>query len=136
MKSHRLNILLVDDDIALNFVHRKILQKAGVAFDVISKEDAEDGILYLKDRIKLELSLPDLIFLDINMPGMDGWEFLEEYRKLDKTIRDQSVLVMLSSSLDPEDRILANSYQEVASFIIKPLTFDKIDLIMKLFFDS
>ena len=71
-------------------------------------------------------SQPDLIFLDINMPGMNGWEFLEEYNKLDKEIQSRVMVIMLTTSDNPDDSMRAKTWGFVSDYITKPLTKERL----------
>jgi len=109
--------LLIDDNYIDNFVTSKLLESCKFADSVVVHQSSADAIVALRDGTVA----PDVIFLDLRMPVMDGFEFMQEYEKLD--IARQGVKVfMLSSSLDPTDlrKSLANKY--ITQFIHKPLT--------------
>ena len=114
--------LLIDDNYIDNFVTRKLLENSKFAQNIIVKQSPSEAIAALKDgSVK-----PDVIFLDIRMPLMDGFEFLQEYDKLD--INKAGIKIfLLSSSFDPTDikRSLDNKY--ITQFIHKPLTHQVLD---------
>jgi len=92
------NILLIDDDEPTNFLTNLMIQESGIGCDVHTMYTALDALEWLKVESN---PTPDLILLDINMPMMNGWEFLEEYRQLPITTKSKMIIVMLTSSLNP-----------------------------------
>lgn len=110
--------LLIDDNYIDNFVTRRILESGNFAEQIIVSQSAHDAINSLRDG---EI-MPDVIFLDLRMPIMNGFEFLNELDKIDFNGKETIKIFMLSSSLDPNDvrRSAENKY--IAQFIHKPLT--------------
>ena len=123
-------ILLIDDDKATNFIHKFVLEKENCAENIVSIENGPEALIYLKTKINGNFPHPELIFLDINMPGMNGWEFLEEYEKIDQTQKAKKIVVMLTTSTDPFDRKKAESINHISAFQSKPLTAEKIHQIL------
>lgn len=124
--------MLVDDNSADNYYHERIIIKNDAADHVVIKESGLDALEYLESTINPDNPLPDLIFLDINMPGMNGWEFLEEFKKLDKALQSKLIVIMLTTSVNPEDEALAKTYDILAEFKTKPLTKEMLeDILMK-----
>lgn len=115
-------ILLIDDDRATNFLHEMVLSEMSVADEIIAVESGMEALKYLTSIEGGKYPQPDLIFLDINMPVMNGWEFLEEYEKLDKSAKARFVLMMLTTSLNPDDHETAKTLPLVSGFLSKPLT--------------
>lgn len=124
-------ILLIDDDFATNFLHKMILEKENCAENIIAKQSAKEALEYLKSNIEEGHPHPELIFLDINMPGMNGWDFLEEYQKIDKEHKVEKIVIMLTTSLDPLDRKKAESIEQVTEFKSKPLTNSALKQVLK-----
>ncbi len=119
-------IMLVDDNPIDRFTANISLKKNGFAEEVILKESAMEALDYLQQHIGLPEELPSLIFLDINMPEMNGFEFLDAFAKLDPTIHNTCVILMLSTSLNPDDHARAASCPFVRSFLTKPLMKQKL----------
>jgi CheY-like chemotaxis protein len=115
--------LLVDDNYIDNFVTRKILESGNFADNIIVHQSPTDAIAALRNgTVK-----PDVIFLDIRMPQMTGFEFLQEFEDIAMENKDTVKIFMLSSSLDPTDmnNSLHNKY--VAQFVHKPLTHQALE---------
>ena len=129
--SKKLNlILLIDDDEPTNFLHKIIIEQHGCAQKIETVRSSMEALEFLKKRIDSSYPHPDLIFLDINMPMMDGWEFLEEYKKLQNDQKGRVVIVMLTTSLNPADKQKAEEFKEIDGFRNKPLTEEMLDDIM------
>ncbi|MBS7565828.1 response regulator [Mucilaginibacter sp. Bleaf8] len=110
--------LLIDDNYIDNFVTRRILEGSNFAEKVVVQQSATDAIQAIREG---ELK-PDVIFLDLRMPLMDGFEFLQEYDKLKTEQKSAAKIFMLSSSLDPIDVKRSNQNKYITQFIHKPLT--------------
>ena len=119
-------VLLVDDDDATNYIHEFVIHKIDFAENIRIAENGQEALDILKSKYERDHQIPNLIFLDINMPKMDGWEFLEHYKKLDKEFKEKITLVMLTTSLNPDDKIIAEAFGEVDRFMTKPLTPEKL----------
>lgn len=129
-------ILLVDDNEADNFYHKIVIDRSEFADEVVSVAGGQEALEYLQLSLKGEKASPDLIFLDINMPRMDGWEFLQEYAKLDKAENDRIIVVMLSTSKNPEYMEKANELEDVSEFTSKPLTTEYLEELRLKYFNK
>jgi CheY-like chemotaxis protein len=131
-------VLLIDDDDAVNFVNNIVIKKANVAEHIEITYNGREALEFLTNKGKYlkegKHPQPDLIFLDINMPLMDGWEFLEEYHKLDECQKSKIIIVMLTTSMNPDDETKADKIPEISGFKHKPLTPEKLNEIMKKYF--
>lgn len=135
MKTRLSQILLIDDSPSDNFIHARRIKNADIADEVVIRTNGREGLDYLKTlRADKRYHQPELIFLDINMPVMNGWEFLEEYDKLLDNQKAQIVLAMLTTSTAPKDRARAKDYSNLSTFLEKPLTERNLnDIIQKHF---
>lgn len=133
----KLNCLMViDDDEPTNFINNMIIEEACCTNHLEIIDSGIEALRYLQKSYEVEqqqnsLIPPDLIFLDINMPRMNGWEFLDEYKKLKNGFIKKPVIIMLSTSINPDDKQRAESTPEVAGFENKPLTEEMILRIIK-----
>ena len=123
-------ILLIDDDEPTNFINEIIINQTDCTKNVITMQSARNAIEFLKSNNKENYEKPDLILLDINMPGMNGWEFLEEYKKLEKDQKNHIIIIMLTTSLFPDDQAMADSIKEISGFKHKPLTIELLKEIL------
>ncbi len=120
------SILLVDDDHPTNFLHKRTLRKMGYTGDIHEAYDAEEGLKLLANHPPLGIQL---ILLDLNMPRVNGWEFVERYAR-DFTY-SESVIVILTTSLNPDDEKRAKNSQHVAAFHRKPLSREVVEAIVE-----
>lgn len=121
------NILLIDDNDINNIMHERLLEISNFAKNIVVKSSAVDGLEYLRTEVTDAASAPDVIFLDIRMPIMDGFGLLAEFHTLPDYIQKKAKVVMLSSSLDEQDNEKAKSFPQVVAFLVKPLSIDKLN---------
>ena len=115
-------ILLVDDDPDDNFLHQLVITESGLCDTVRVAESGPAALHYLTQTDQPDYLRPDAILLDINMPGMNGFEFLEQYHGLPDYLKSRVVVVMLTTSLNPSDKVRAMQSAEVSTYQSKPLT--------------
>jgi CheY-like chemotaxis protein len=119
--AHTLNhILLIDDDDITNFINERVIKRDHLANTITVMHRADHALQYLSTLTDSEK--PNLILLDINMPAMNGWEFIEEYKKIDAKITEDIILVMLTTSINPDDKIKAQENTHINDFKVKPLS--------------
>jgi CheY-like chemotaxis protein len=121
MEKYR-RLLLVDDDNIGNEINKAILTMAEFASEIVIKTSVNSALEFIENE-KEGGVLPDLVFLDINMPERNGWDFISDYEKLTFS-SERPYIVMLTSSLNPNDRERALSNASVVNFITKPISFD------------
>lgn len=126
MQTINLTYIIDDDEILVMLV--KILIQRNESYDA-SEEfyNGQDALAHLKDVIKMKQALPQVILLDLNMPLMDGWQFLEEFVQL--PLEKEIPVFIVTSSIDPNDIEKAKKYPLVKDYIMKPVTHDKLSTI-------
>ena len=118
-----IHILLLDDDPMSNLINEKIFQFSGYDLKISSFVDAKEALNFLRTIIKFEdEKFPDIIFADINMNGMSGWEFIDELSDFPEIFLRNCTVYMLTSSIDQGDIKKAETYEIIKDIISKPLT--------------
>ncbi len=127
LKLHK--ALLIDDDCLTNYLHQIIIEESGIFEEVEIAETAMEAMDKLeRENVK---DYPEIIFLDLNMPGLDGWDFIKDY-SIHKKSDKKTVIVILTSSDNPDDKIKAIFAKGVYAYVNKPLTYDKlVDIVCK-----
>ncbi|MGK0447642.1 response regulator [Patiriisocius sp. Uisw_017] len=123
---------IIDDDKIYQFTLMRIINDNKQAEKIITFSDGEKAIHYLTDNKSTNENIPDIIFLDVNMPIMDGWQFIDEYASIKTEIKKKIVIFMLSSSVNPIDIERASKINEISDYIIKPMKLEEV----KMFFDN
>jgi CheY-like chemotaxis protein len=134
MKKELNCIMLIDDDQSDNFFHEREIKKADFHASVIAMDSAIAALEYLKSMKETKKTQPDLIFLDINMPKMDGWEFLMEFSQLEKSIQTEVMIMILTTSNNITDKFRAKAWSFVRGYLTKPLTKGIIEDINRTYF--
>ncbi|TDH26884.1 response regulator [Segetibacter sp. 3557_3] len=122
------SVLLVEDDPITMLVCERIIRMNDFAAEVKSCENGELALQHLESLMLNGTQMPDIVFLDVNMPVMDGWGFLEGLVRLEAKGKLPRIFI-LSSTVDPEDYKKARSYEVVENFILKPLNRDSLERI-------
>lgn len=119
---------IIDDDPIFIFGAKRIMEIADFCNGYLIYHNGKEAIDALSSLISNNQSLPEVILLDINMPVMDGWQFLDEFIKIDPP--KEITIYIISSSIDPSDVQRAKSYERVSKYLIKPITVDKLRTIL------
>ncbi|EDM35680.1 response regulator [Pedobacter sp. BAL39] len=129
MMTSKIKLLVIDDDDINIFIIKKIVEKTGYDVDMVAKANGQLALDYLTGLLSAGQELPHLILIDINMPVLNGWEFLEAYETL--SIHQKVDMYMLSSSVYENDIEKAKTYRTVNGFISKPLSIERLTELIK-----
>jgi CheY-like chemotaxis protein len=125
-------IVLIDDDAVTNMVNKKIIYLTFPSIRVTAYADAAIALEDIRQMMAKDTAqLPDLIFLDINMPHMDGWEFLDQFITLPEAVQQKTKIIMLTSSVDINDIAKSKTYKPVTDFLSKPLNKDNLRKLLQ-----
>jgi CheY-like chemotaxis protein len=129
MLDHKLNLLVIDDDDINIFIIKKIVEKTGYDIEMVARSNGQQAVDYLNETILQKKTLPHLVLIDINMPVMNGWEFIEAYETLG--IEQKVDMYILSSSVYENDIEKTKGYKAVKGFISKPLSMERLSELIK-----
>lgn len=124
-------ICIIDDDDIYRFMIKKYLEAGNTQQELIAFTDGEQAMNYIMENKKDRTALPDVIFLDLNMPIMDGFQFVEAFALLKSELEKEIKIFMVSSSINPEDMEKARSYPEISEYLIKPLGAEKLQRLVE-----
>lgn len=126
-----IHFLLIDDEEVEHFLNKRMLLKLSVPAECINTfERAQDALNFLDAGGATPSAANGIILLDLNMPEMDGWGFLEAFERLAEDLKHKYKVVIVSSSINPRDEERSRTYPSVHGFISKPLTVDKFQVLL------
>nr|WP_294936412.1 response regulator [uncultured Flavobacterium sp.] len=127
------NIAIVDDDEIFVFLTRKVIERSNVVELIKTFNNGLEALKYFTENASNPEALPEIILLDLSMPIMDGWQFLDEYVKLHIKTEKPIIIYICSSSISPDDIERAKTISIVSDYLIKPVTKEKlVEIIEKL----
>ncbi|MDX1768454.1 MAG: response regulator [Arenibacter troitsensis] len=129
--SSSLNVCIVDDDDIYQFTMVRTMKSLNLTDNIMVFSDGEEALDFMLDNLHNDKELPDVIFLDIDMPIMDGFQFMEEYVKIKPKLGKKITIYMVSSSVDPVDIDRAKKITEITDYIVKPITHDQLTTIVQ-----
>ncbi|MCA4895499.1 MAG: response regulator [Cytophagales bacterium] len=124
-------IALVDDDSIFQFTATRLLESSKLAQNILHFENGAEALTFLREKALQKELLPDYLFLDINMPFVDGWMFLEDFTTLKSSLAKDISIYMVTSSIDQRDLNRAKGFSEVTDFIIKPISLERFQELLK-----
>ncbi|MGR6087233.1 MAG: response regulator [Arcticibacter sp.] len=123
------HVLLVDDNEIDNFINERIIVSSGFCANVVVKFSADAALEYLREVSSDPAQVPDVIFLDLNMPVKDGFGFLADFASLNNNVKSKSKVIVLSSSISPDDINRASVNPHVYKYLNKPLSEKYLDAV-------
>lgn len=115
-------VFIVDDDPIHQQIAQIMIERQGISKNIRTFSDAQDVLDYMKQHLQHPEHLPDVILLDLNMPVMDGWDFLNEYAGFQKILAKPIKIFVLTSSIDEKDKERVRTYSFVTGYLTKPLS--------------
>ncbi|MCW1953736.1 MAG: response regulator [Flavobacteriia bacterium] len=124
---------IIDDDPIFVYGTKKVMKEVDFCEDVMVFHNGQDAINGLRELAEENKELPSLIFLDLNMPVMDGWDFLDDFITIPNNNREKVHVYVISSSIDANDFIRARNYEVVNNYILKPIIPDDLIAVLRMF---
>lgn len=119
-------LMIVDDDTLSIYLNKITIEQTNMASICETFDNGLDAINFIKKNTNNPNSLPDIILLDLFMPIMDGWQFINEYNSFKEKLSKEIQIFIVSSSISPDDISRSKSYNSIKDYIIKPITKEKI----------
>lgn len=125
---------IIDDDPIFVFGAKRMMELSDFCNSFMIFKNGQEAIDNLKPIIRSGENIPDVILLDINMPIMDGWQFLDEFIKIEST--KEITIFIVSSSIDPADKERVKQYQNVSNYVVKPISLETLKRISQDFSEA
>ncbi|MFC4095555.1 response regulator [Euzebyella saccharophila] len=122
---------IIDDDPIFVYSTKRIMKEVDFSDEIMVYNNGQDAIEAIEDIVESGESIPPIIFLDLNMPIMNGWEFLDEFVKIPNPNREKTVIYIISSSIDPRDLERIRNYEIVDNYILKPVVREDLHTVLK-----
>ena len=123
-------VCIIDDDHIFIYGVKRLMEETSFCENLMVYENGLDALDKFKENATQGKKLPSIIFLDLNMPMMTGWEFLDEYMQIDGQDPAKSKVYIVSSSIDPKDLLRIKDYNVIQNYILKPVTTDDLENII------
>ena len=124
------SVCIIDDDHIFIYGVKRLMNETSFCQNLMVYQNGLDALDELKERVNRGIDLPSIIFLDLNMPMMTGWEFLDEYLQINGQDPSKSKVYIVSSSIDPKDLLKIKDYNVIQNYILKPVTTDDLENII------
>ena len=125
------SVCIIDDDHIFVYGVKRLIRETEFCENVIVFDNGQDAIEEISAMSQAGEKLPSLIFLDLNMPIMSGWEFLDDYLQLPGDDPGKTTVYIISSSVDPRDLVRIKNYPIIKNYILKPITADDLENILQ-----
>ncbi|WP_298473423.1 response regulator [uncultured Maribacter sp.] len=126
-----MKVCSIDDDEIYQYTMSLNLKSLDSIGEIIVFNDGLEANNFMLDNLNNQEKLPDIIFLDINMPVMDGFQFMEEYEKIKSKLTKNIIIYMISSSADPADIETSKQIEDISNYLIKPIKLEQLKTILK-----
>jgi CheY-like chemotaxis protein len=130
MNSNKYNILVIDDDTIYQYTAKKTIEAIGLSANISFCSNGEEALDYIESSLKSFDLIPDVILLDVNMPVMNGWDFLKAYNKIKNKINKKITIYVVSSSEDESDIENSRKFEIVEGYMVKPILKEQFSQIL------